>query len=108
MPVHHAEGIPEPPPSVLGGTQRNLLARLGSDYFFSLKITASHLNAVNVKRKNKISNQQNFHTAELDWTNLFLPSLSAKEQESLVWGVTSFLCQPAEGGTCADEHVFSL
>lgn len=59
--------------------------------------------------KNKLSNQPRLGqtpTVELD---KYVPAFTHQErQESLVWGVISFLCPHAEAGISADEHIFSL
>lgn len=81
----------------------------GSALFIFLQQQRSH-NAVASREKHP-ANQQRLGqkpTVELGWTNLFLPSLSERKQESLVWGITSFLCLPAEGGICTDEHIQSV
>lgn len=105
------KGIPENSPERLDELQGTCLQ--GSTLFFILQQQRSRY-AVGSARKTKYPTNQpslgQIPTVELGRTNLFLPSLSERNR-SHKWeggGTTSFLCQPAEGGICTDEHIFSL
>lgn len=77
MPAHHAEGIPTSPADVgiskETGWQSSALIVSLITAFHTMLLTSG-------EKKQKHPTDKDLPTVELDWTNLFLPSLSERNR----------------------------